>query len=527
MFKDERNMTQGRHLPRFACILLVSVLYLCVSSISGFGQSLNDLSRARADAIRIDALKAFGPLEKSPVEFLHEAHTNALAKMNKDCTACHLTQNGRIFPKFMRLKDTGRIAGMNLYHKGCISCHGEMNVAGQKTGPVQCDGCHRENSLYASSAQPMGFDKSLHYRHSQAEGGKCGRCHHEYNEKTKTLFYAKGKEGTCRYCHKPETEGNVVSMKIASHIACVNCHLQNRSNPMAAGPVTCSGCHDRAAQQKIEKIASVPRMVRHQPDAVLIKSALKELDGDIVQNRMNFVPFDHQAHESYTDTCRVCHHDSFKPCNQCHTLTGATQGKGINLEDAMHRMDTSTSCIGCHAKQMENKNCAGCHAFMGKSKAAASCLKCHMMPVPETGKTPGEQKALAAAMLKSRNRVTGTYPEADIPETVTIKSLSNQYEGVVLPHRKIVEALVHNIKDSKLAGYFHGQAGAICQGCHHHSPVSKTPPHCGNCHAKTFDEKNPLRPGLKGAYHLQCMGCHREMGIQKPSGCTDCHKKKA
>lgn len=267
-------------------------------------------------------------------------------------------------------------------------------------------------------------------------------------------------------------------------------------------------------------------MDMNQPDVVLIKAAANQLDTG-VQNRMNLVPFDHKAHETYTSSCRGCHHDTFKGCNQCHTLAGTKQGKGVTLEEAMHRMDSNMSCIGCHAKQMENKNCAGCHAFIGQPKEGAFCLKCHMMPVPEKAKTPDDEKALAAAILKSRNLVTGTYPQADIPETVTIKMLSNEYEPVVLPHRKIVDALIHNIRDNKLAGYFHGQGGTICQGCHHHSPVSKTPPECGNCHAKTFDAKNPLRPGLEAAFHLKCMGCHQKMGIKKLSGCTDCHKKKA
>ncbi len=520
-------MTQGKHLPRFACISLISILYVCCTSISGFGQVSKNSPQPRADAIRIDILNTFGPLEKPPVEFLHDAHTKALAKNKKGCTLCHLTQNGRIFPKFMRLKDTGRIAVMNIYHKDCISCHGKMKLAGEKTGPVECDGCHREKPLYFSSEQPMGFDKSLHYRHVVAEKGKCGLCHHEYNPKTKKLFYAKGKEATCRYCHKPETEGNVVSMRIASHIGCVNCHLQNISKHLAAGPVTCAGCHTRAAQLKIKKISPVPRMPMNQPDVVLIKADSNESGAGMAQSRMNFVPFDHEAHEAYTNTCRVCHHETLDACPKCHTAAGTKQGKGVTLEEAMHRLNTKTSCLGCHAEQMESKNCAGCHAFIRQPKEGAFCLKCHMIPASEKPKSPDAAKALAATMLKSRNLVTGTYPQADIPKTVIIKTLSREYEPVVFPHRKIVDALIRHIQGNKLAAYFHGQGGTICQGCHHHSPVSKTPPECRSCHAKTFDAKNPLRPGLEAAFHLQCMGCHQKMGIKKLSGCTDCHKKKA
>ena len=95
-----------------------------------------------------------------------------------------------------------------------------------------------------------------------------------------------------------------------------------------------------------------------------------------------------------------------------------------------------------------------------------------------------------------------------------------------MPHRQIVQALVKGIGDSKLAAYYHADPGTICQGCHHNSPIAKKPPQCGSCHGKPFDEKKPHTPGLLGAYHIQCMGCHAEMGIEKPVGCTECHKEK-
>ena len=75
-----------------------------------------------------------------------------------------------------------------------------------------------------SARKPMGMDLSLHFRHSKAAKEKCETCHHEYDEKAKTLFYAKGKEGTCRYCHKERTEENRISMPLASHLSCVECH---------------------------------------------------------------------------------------------------------------------------------------------------------------------------------------------------------------------------------------------------------------------------------------------------------------
>jgi hypothetical protein len=523
-------MNKKKRLARLTRVLFMAAVCIFCNGLFGFAQKASDSSQPRADLIYIDVMAAFGKLEKPPVEFLHDAHTEALATKNLDCTACHMTEKDHLSVKFKRIGDNDRIEVMNIYHKECIACHGDMKLAGEKAGPIECDGCHREKPRYTSSSQPMGFDKSLHYRHSEALQNKCERCHHEYDEKEKKLFYAKGKEGTCRYCHKAETSDKAISMRLASHIACIDCHSKTLAKNIASGPVTCAGCHDLASQQKIKKISPVPRMERNQPDVVLLKTAQKLTEADIEKpNRMNFVPFDHKEHEAYNDTCRVCHHESLKPCNECHTLTGIKEGRGVNLETAMHQLDTNKSCLGCHVNKLEDKNCAGCHAPMGRKsiKKDETCIKCHIMPLPEKDVvlTPEIEKALAADLLKSRSLITGTFPEDDIPEKVIIKHLCNEYEAVDFPHRKIVKALVNNIKDNRLAGYFHDQEGMICKGCHHNSPVSKKPPQCASCHGKTFDEENPLKPGIIGGYHQQCMGCHYEMDIKKPAGCTECHKK--
>lgn len=486
--------------------------------------------RKRADVIDIDTLAVFGDLEKSSVAFLHDKHTEALAQRNLDCTACHLTKNDQIYPKFKRTEDTGRIEVMNIYHDGCISCHGQMNLAKEKTGPVECDACHRTKDRYVSSGLPMGMDQSLHFRHSKASKNECRQCHHEYNEIEKTLFYAKGEEGTCRYCHAQETRGNLISMRLASHIACVNCHLKTKPAETIKPPVNCSGCHDAAIREKIKKATGIPRMDRNQPDAILLKTAPKNLIMDKGVSLMNLVLFDHKIHEKNNDTCRVCHHANLKSCKTCHTLNGSPEGKGISLERAAHKAGSPRSCVGCHSDRKQTENCAGCHSSKGSPRKLpdAACSKCHSVAVPETGLSPdpAEEKALIASMLPSRDRTAGAYSLEGIPERVVIKRLASQYEPVEFPHLKVVTALVDNIKDDHLAGYFHGSEGTLCQGCHHNSPLSRRPPNCGNCHPKLWSPDEPTKPGILGAYHQQCIGCHRTMNIEKPMGCTECHKER-
>jgi hypothetical protein len=505
--------------------------------------------KARADIITIDTLKVFGYLEKPAVVFLHDQHTEALKKKEKDCSACHLSQersnkipgtfkaavNGidPLSPKFKRLEDTARKEVMDVYHTFCISCHTDMAAEGDKSGPVTCGECHKETDL-ESNRVPIGLDQNLHYRHLAAQEKKCETCHHEYDPEKKVLFYAKGKEGTCRYCHKEQTEENRISMREASHLDCISCHRKRLAKKATAGPIYCGGCHDPASQKKFQKLENVPRLERNQPDMVLIKVGevkpeAPDKPGDV---RMNAVSYDHKAHEGYSETCRVCHHASMETCSKCHTLSGSKDGEYVNLAQAYHLINSEKSCMGCHEMEKNDPKCSGCHVFIEKRRKQAeeACLKCHEEMAPELQRMAKEdEKRVAEMMIRARTYTTETYDKDDIPEKVVIDVLAkpdDKYEAVELPHRKIVDKLTANIRDSKLATYYHQDRGTMCQGCHHNSPVSKKPPKCATCHGKPFDERQLLRPGLLGAYHQQCMTCHEQMKLEKPAGCTGCHKEK-
>ncbi len=512
-------------------IIPAAIVFVSTWGIGAYGSESRpqEGDQKQADVIMIDTLKSFGKLERPGVEFLHDTHTKALEKKKKDCSVCHLTEKDRLSLKFMRLKDDSKKQAMEVYHSRCIECHKQTASAGEKAGPVACGDCHKEKPGVVSDLQPMGLDKSLHYRHTKALENKCELCHHEYDEKTKKLFYAKEKEGACLYCHKEVTEDNRISDRLASHIACIGCHRKTVAAGKKAGPVQCGGCHDPEQQAMIEKIKDVPRIKRNQPDTVLLKISQDQLQPEA---RMNFTPFDHKAHEGYTDTCIVCHHEDLNACNKCHTLTGTKESKGVTLDRAMHQANADESCKGCHDLKKSDAKCAGCHGFIDRPKNDESaCLKCHMKPIQQTTEPipKNEEPLIARELLNSRSPVTSPFSEQilkDIPEKVVIKSLVHQYEPAEFPHRKIAQTLLKNIGDDKLASFFHPNQMSVCQGCHHNSPVSIKPPKCQSCHNKPFNENSPLAPGLLGAYHQQCMGCHKAMGMEKPMGCTDCHKEK-
>ncbi len=511
-------------------IATITIFSICGIRVQGVEKQFDNNERKRADVISIATVKAFRNLERPEVLFLHDLHTDALEKKNKNCSTCHLSENGQLSYKFKRLKDTDRQAVMDIYHGNCIACHTKMIAAKEKSGPVVCGNCHKKNQTISSSRVPMGFDKSLHYRHYTAQNKKCERCHHEYDKKRKKLFYAKGKEGTCRYCHQKETDNlnseKIISMRSASHLSCTDCHQKTLANNMDAGPVRCSGCHDLKEQQKIEKADRVPRIKRGQPDVVLIKTG----DQKEQEPRMMRVPFTHKAHEKYNDTCRVCHLASLKSCASCHPLTATNDGKDISLETAFHKMGHNSSCVGCHESKQHDKNCVGCHDFMekGRQQELSSCVRCHMTPLPErTGVLSTSKAAKMARMMPEiwRETFVSTY-KVNVPKKVVIKNLVDRYDPVEFPHRKIFNALVKRINGSKLAQYFHNDKTALCLGCHHNTPSAGKPPRCGNCHGKPFDENNLNKPGIMASYHRQCIGCHQKMGIDKYLSCTACHKER-
>ncbi len=187
------------------------------------------------------------------------------------------------------------------------------------------------------------------------------------------------------------------------------------------------------------------------------------------------VTFSHQMHTLLAEDCAMCHHHSeagrTPSCSKCHGASSGSEGSGApGLKDAYHGQ-----CIGCH-KEME----------MGPT----GCAECHIKKVAKV-----TQKALT-------KKKTGKGPEVSI-----LSTLEKRYEPVTFSHD------------------MHTLVADECGTCHHHSDPGETPA-CGECHGDPFDPQNLNMLGLKGAYHLQCMGCHREMD-SGPVGCTECHAKKA
>ena len=62
-----------------------------------------------------------------------------------------------------------------------------------------------------------------------------------------------------------------------------------------------------------------------------------------------------------------------------------------------------------------------------------------------------------------------------------------------------------------------------CQMCHHYNPPGRVIP-CSDCHEATRQRTDLSKPDLKGAYHQQCMNCHRAWSGK--TECVSCHLPK-
>jgi Zn finger protein HypA/HybF involved in hydrogenase expression len=112
-----------------------------------------------------------------------------------------------------------------------------------------------------------------------------------------------------------------------------------------------------------------------------------------------------------------------------------------------------------------------------------------------------------------------------VPENVRIDALAAEYAPVNFPHGKIVRTLTAKQSAGVLGRTFHTES-SLCVTCHHGDTRLDTITPCISCHGTDDKVAYPDgRPGLKAAYHIQCMACH-EAVKQEPRDiqCDGCHQ---
>ena len=518
-------------------------------------------------------------LDRAPVIFDHDTHTKVLLKDNpQNCALCHTVKekdpsfgNSEVrvfkFPKkAVDMNDKSAI--MFAYHNECISCHKKMRSEGKKSGPEigMCGKCHDRKAKpreISWSWKPI-FNYKDHAKHLETvnklkdpvsfniagtvpvEGTlkdtnkNCVICHHVYDEKLKKLYYKSDTENECSVCHKTTSQKGVRSIADVSHAACIGCHMKvaeiiskepnalfqddkSKGQQKKAGPIDCNGCHGEHKTIPLKEIAAIPHLERGQKD-IMDLPALEKTETKSATNsgsRMQVVPFNHKSHEPRVQFCNSCHHYSLEKCSNCHTITGdLTKGGGISYEQAFHMLTSKESCAGCHQNAVTSQKCYGCHQWrQGGLLPQSTCPVCHK------GTSQGQMTEVPPITLNLDKDI--------FPEKVSIKGLEKEFKAVDFPHAKIANKLNSISNDSSLARTFHTTKGqmTICFGCHHRLESSGNQPNkfpaCATCHGKPFDPRHPGRLGTLGAYHRQCIGCHKAMN-QKPLGleCVKCHAEK-
>jgi hypothetical protein len=493
----------------FSCVRPTLSALLCVGGLA-CGE-IGERARTTPSTLALSLPATLGDAERPVVLFDHGKHTDALAEQG--CGECHPTaKSGEYVFKFKETNEPSTRTGVeDRFHDACITCHQTRRDKGQKAGPVTCGECHVSRTAASSTRVILHFDYSLHARHAKAAEDKCETCHHVYNEAAKSLEYKKGAESACGDCHGETDVDKNPSLAHAAHAECINCHAKRVKTSAKAGPVLCVGCHDAAKLNAIQRLAEPPRLMRGQPDRTWV-----HMGDSAAKTRFARVPFDHKRHEPAASSCATCHHKTLESCATCHDPMGQAKGGGVTLEGAFHAPASERSCVGCHDQRASAKPCAGCHREPHATAAEGACAVCHKGPLALVDEkvSPFEDREVVLASLPPFS--------ADFPEVVTIDGLAKKYGPAKLPHGKIVQALDKAARQIPLATAFHGKPDTLCAGCHHHTPAGARPPPCRSCHALAGSEQTD-QPGLRAAYHRQCMACHER--LQKPLGCTGCHER--
>jgi hypothetical protein len=131
-----------------------------------------------------------------------------------------------------------------------------------------------------------------------------------------------------------------------------------------------------------------------------------------------------------------------------------------------------------------------------------SCKTCHTCDIPTK-----ENPCIIPCPREKMVSIDQSPEEG--PSVLTIDKFKKQtdiYAPVVFSHRLHAE--------------MSGMAGG-CKMCHHYNPPGQVIG-CTDCHELIRKRTDISKPDLKGAYHRQCMECHRTWSGK--SDCESCHK---
>ncbi len=152
-----------------------------------------------------------------------------------------------------------------------------------------------------------------------------------------------------------------------------------------------------------------------------------------------------------------------------------------------------------------NKSTASQAGSVPETDADYGCDCCHFCDIPTV-----ENRCLLTCNRRTARRGEIYLHDQQGPGVIILDELEDVYLPVPFDHKG------------------HAQMAEMARGCitcHHYTPEGQQHPDCKTCHEVADAEATIDKPGLRGAYHQQCLNCHREWINEKD--CDLCHREKA
>ncbi len=145
------------------------------------------------------------------------------------------------------------------------------------------------------------------------------------------------------------------------------------------------------------------------------------------------------------------------------------------------------------------------NAFSTPSPDCSSCHACNQ---------PSKEQPCLLSICPRQAGAASASPSPGLddllpPDIVMLADLEDLYEPVPFDHKVHAEM---------------AEMSSGCAACHHHTVESSRHPACRTCHRASGSNEDHAMPGLRGAYHRQCLSCHRQWSDE--SSCGACHAAK-
>jgi len=281
----------------------------------------------------------------APVRFNHKSHTQPMAVMGMECSACHHYSPPEYFPPCRKCHNQtrGKISSTSplnkpslegAYHRQCINCHREWSH------DIECSSCHAKKDASKPAKPGDAVTEPADWEHPVMEPDDRTVYRTKYNGNTTVTFLHKEhlelfeikcvdchREGNCSLCHDTAEQKEAVKGQSERHKSCVSCHALEGN---------CQRCHTKTAKQGFD---------HGQRSGWPLKGYHLKLN------------------------CRRCHITKGKfgnletGCNACHSAWNTKNFNHIVTGVALDEEHQEIDCEYCHidGKFDEEPSCSECH----------------------------------------------------------------------------------------------------------------------------------------------------------------------